>query len=161
RAAIVLGEFGEVLGIVTMKDVLTFFFGEITGKMRGSEDYEQDKSGYQVPGDMRLLDFYNLTNIDIDDPVMTTIGGVVFRLFGRLPQVGETVAHEGYNFTVLEVGGLRISRLRVSESEVAEQEQSQEQETEPESGRAEETVEAERPASSDEDPNALNERREQ
>ncbi|MEA3278845.1 MAG: CNNM domain-containing protein, partial [Pseudomonadota bacterium] len=82
RAAIVLGEFGEVLGIVTMKDVLTFFFGEITGKMRGSEDYEQDESGYQVPGDMRLLDFYNLTNIDIDDPVMTTIGGVVFRLFG-------------------------------------------------------------------------------
>ncbi len=95
RAAIVLGEFGEVLGIVTMKDVLTFFFGEITGKMRGIEDYEQDEQGYIVPGDMRLLDFYNLTNIDIDDPVMTTIGGVVFRLFGRLPKEGETVDLRG------------------------------------------------------------------
>jgi CBS domain containing-hemolysin-like protein len=120
RAAIVLGEFGEVLGIVTVKDVLTFFFGEITGKMRGSGDYEQDESGYLVPGDMRLLDFYNLTNIDIDDPVMTTIGGLVFRLFGRLPKIGETVAYEGYNFTIVEVGGLRITRIRVSESDSAE-----------------------------------------
>jgi CBS domain containing-hemolysin-like protein len=120
RAAIVLGEFGEVLGIVTMKDVLTFFFGEITGKMRGSEDYTQDEGGFLVPGDMRLLDFYNLTNIDIDDPVMTTVGGLVFRLFGHLPTAGETVAYEGYNFTVVEVSGLRISRLRVSESDRAE-----------------------------------------
>lgn len=114
RAAIVLGEFGEVLGIVTMNDVLTFFFGEITGKMRGSDDYEKDENGFLVPGDMRLLDFYNLTNIDIEDPVMTTIGGLVFRLFGRLPQAGESVAYEGYSFTVVEVSGLRISRLRVS-----------------------------------------------
>lgn len=117
RAAIVLGEFGEVLGIVTVNDVLTFFFGEITGKMRGSEDYEQDENGFLVPGDMRLLDFYNLTNIDIEDPVMTTIGGLVFRLFGRLPTLGETVTYEGYKFTVMEVSGLRISRLRVSESD--------------------------------------------
>ena len=50
RAAIVLGEFGEVLGIVTVKDVLTFFFGEITGKMRGSEDYEQDEERLSGPG---------------------------------------------------------------------------------------------------------------
>jgi CBS domain containing-hemolysin-like protein len=119
RAAIVLGEFGEVLGIVTMKDVLTFFFGEITGKMRGSEDYVQDERGYLVPGDMRLLDFYNLTNIDIEDPVMTTIGGLVFRLFGRLPSAGESVAYEGYTFTVAQVSGLRISRLRVSAADAA------------------------------------------
>jgi CBS domain containing-hemolysin-like protein len=125
RSAIVLGEFGEVLGIVTMKDVLTFFFGEITGKMRGSEDYEQDEGGFLVPGDMRLLDFYNLTNIDIDDPVMTTVGGLVFRLFGRLPTAGETVAYEGYNFTVMEVSGLRISRLRISESDTAEDPETQ------------------------------------
>jgi CBS domain containing-hemolysin-like protein len=131
RAAIVLGEFGEVLGIVTMKDVLTFFFGEITGKMRGSDDYRQDESGYLVPGDMRLLDFYNLTNIDIDDPVMTTVGGLVFRLFGRLPTAGETVAYEGYNFTVMEVNGLRISRLRVGASDAAKPPEAPESRQEP------------------------------
>jgi CBS domain containing-hemolysin-like protein len=120
RAVIVLGEFGEVLGIVTIKDVLTFIFGEITAPMRGSHDYERDESGYTVPGDMRLLDFYNLTNIDIEDPVMTTVGGVIFRLFGRLPKVGESVAYESYRFTVLAVERLRIGRLRVTKIEHAE-----------------------------------------
>jgi CBS domain containing-hemolysin-like protein len=114
RAVIVLGEFGEVLGIVTIKDVLKFIFGEITSPMRSIEDYERDEVGYIVPGDMRLLDFYNLTNIDIEDPVMTTIGGVIFRLFGHLPKVGEHVTNEAYRFTVLEVERLRIRRLRVS-----------------------------------------------
>ena len=115
RACIVLGEFGEVLGIVTMKDVLSFVFGELTTHVRGSEDYEEDDLGHVVAGDTRLLDFYSLTNIDLDDPVMTTVGGLVFRLFGRLPHVGEWVNYEGYRFAVLEVDGLRISRLRVSE----------------------------------------------
>lgn len=113
RVAMVLGEFGEILGIVTIKDVLTFLFGEISSKMKGMEDYEQDEIGFVVPGDMRLIDFDNLTNIELRDPVMTTVAGVVLRLFGRLPKVGDTVIYEGYDFTVIEVKGLRISRLRV------------------------------------------------
>ena len=37
RVAIILGEYGEVLGLVNMKDVLTFIFGEISGAMEGLE----------------------------------------------------------------------------------------------------------------------------
>ncbi len=114
RISIVLGEYGEVLGVVTMKDVLTFIFGEITGKMAGSEYYqEEDENSYTVPGDMRLTDFYNLTNFDIEDPVMATIGGVVFRLFDRLPKEGDNLRNEGYEFIVKEVKGLRISKVQV------------------------------------------------
>jgi CBS domain containing-hemolysin-like protein len=114
RAAIILGEYGEVLGIVTMKDVLKFIFGEISGRMEGQEYYkEEDENSYIVPGDMRLGDFYNLTNFDIDDPVMTTIGGVAFRLFDGLPQVGDKVYYEGYEFIAREVKGLRISQVQV------------------------------------------------
>jgi len=119
RSAIVLGEFGEVLGIVTMKDVLSFIFGELTTDIRGSEECERTERGHVVPGWMRLLDLYSLTNIDIDDPVMTTVGGLVFRLFGRLPKVGEAVDYEGYHFHVLGIDGLRISRIEVSRSTAA------------------------------------------
>lgn len=115
RACIVLGEFGEVLGLVTMNDVLTFLFGELTTEVRGMGEYQEDETGHIVSGDMRLLDFYSLTNIDIDDPVMTTVGGLALRLFGRLPEVGESVDHEGYRFVVLERDGLRIGRLHVSQ----------------------------------------------
>jgi CBS domain containing-hemolysin-like protein len=114
RVAIILGEYGEVLGIVTMKDVLTFIFGEISGAMEGEEYYkEEDENSYIVPGDMRLSDFYNLTNFDIEDAVMSTIGGVAFRLFDRLPAAGDKVASEGYEFVAKEVKGLRISKLLV------------------------------------------------
>lgn len=114
RIAIILSEYGEVLGIVSMQDVLSFIFGEISGRMEGQEFYqEEDENSYTVPGDMRLTDFYNLTNFDIDDPVMTTIGGVAFRLFDRLPMVGDKTNYEGYEFIVKEVNRLRISRIQV------------------------------------------------
>lgn len=127
RAVIVLGEFGEVLGIVTIKDVLTFLFGEITGKMRGAGDWQEDEEGYQVPGDMRLIDFHDFTAIDIDDPVMTTIGGLVFRLFGRLPDVGDKVIHEGYEFRVEEMNGLRISQLRIAKAGATDEDEDDEE----------------------------------
>ena len=114
RVAIILGEYGEVSGIVTMKDVLKFIFGEITGKMVGQEHYkEDDENSYIVPGDMRLADFYNLTNFDIEDTVMSTIGGVAFRLFDRLPEPGDQITHEGFRFIVKKRSGLRISQLQV------------------------------------------------
>jgi CBS domain containing-hemolysin-like protein len=114
RVAIILGEYGEVLGLITMKDVLKFIFGEISGTMEGMEYYrEEDDNSYIVPGDMRLTDFYNLTNFDIEDPVMTTIGGVAFRLFDCLPAINDSIEYEGYKFTVKEVKGLRISKIRV------------------------------------------------
>jgi putative hemolysin len=114
RIAIILGEYGEVLGLVTMKDVLTFIFGEISGTMEGLEYYsEDDENSYVVPGDMRLTDFYNLTNFDIDDAVMSTIGGVAFRLFDCLPAVEQSIEHEGYEFIAKEVKGLRISKILV------------------------------------------------
>jgi len=115
RAAVVIGEYGEVLGIVTMKDVLSFIFGEISGKMRSQEYYqEENNDSFTVPGYMRLADLRTLTNFDIEDPLMNTIGGVALVLFGRLPRVGEKVFFADYEITIKEVSGMRITRVRVS-----------------------------------------------
>ncbi len=149
RVAIILGEYGEVLGIVTMKDVLTFIFGEISGKMEGQEYYlEKDENSYVVPGDMRLTDFYNLTNFDIEDPVMATIGGVAFRLFDRLPAVDDKVVHEGHEFTALEVKGLRISQVQVRRLSV-DSEGKQEAETDVDQPVAEHDEEVRKPQQAD------------
>jgi len=115
RAAVVLNEFGGVEGFVTMKDVLTFIFGQISGEVQGQELYEErDENSYEVPGDMKLTDFNNLTNFGIEDPRMTTIGGVAFRHLDRLPQVGDSVNLEGIIITVLEMDAHRIASVRVS-----------------------------------------------
>jgi CBS domain containing-hemolysin-like protein len=115
RAAAVLNEFGGVEGFVTMKAVLTFVFGQISGEITGQELYqERDDNDYEVPGSMNLNDFNNLTNFGIEDPRMATIGGVVFRHLDRLPQVGDKLTIEGIAITVLEMDGHRIARLRVN-----------------------------------------------
>jgi CBS domain containing-hemolysin-like protein len=114
RAAVVLNEFGGVEGFVTMRDVLNFIFEETTGSMQGQEHYEErDENVYEVPGQMKLTDFNNLTNFGIEDPRMTTIGGVAFRLLDRLPKVGDEVTMEGLRMRVLEMDVHRIARIRV------------------------------------------------
>jgi len=114
RAAVVLNEFGGVEGFVTMRDVLNFIFEETSGSMQGQEHYqERDENVYEVPGQMKLTDFNNLTNFGIEDPRMTTIGGVAFRLLDRLPKVGDEVNMEGLVMRVLEMDAHRIARIRV------------------------------------------------
>ena len=115
RAAAVLNEFGGVDGFITMKDVLTFIFGQISGDIIGQELYqERDENVYEVPGDMKLTDFDNLTNFGIFDPRMTTIGGVAFRYLDRLPHVGDQVTVEGIQITITEMDMHRIARVRVA-----------------------------------------------
>jgi CBS domain containing-hemolysin-like protein len=115
RAAVVLNEFGGVEGLVSMKDVLTFIFGQISGDVKGQELYqERDENSYAVKGDMKLTDFNNLTNFGIEDPRMTTIGGVAFRHLDRLPKVGDSVNLEGILITVLEMDEHRVASVRVS-----------------------------------------------
>jgi CBS domain containing-hemolysin-like protein len=125
RAAVVLNEFGGVEGFLTMKDVLTFIFGQISGEITGQEHYqERDENVYEIPGDMKLNDFNNLTNFGIEDPRMTTIGGVAFRHLDRLPKEGDTVAMEGIVITVLKMDGHRIAQVKVSRGSATEEENS-------------------------------------
>jgi CBS domain containing-hemolysin-like protein len=122
RAAAVLNEFGGVEGFLTMKDVLTFIFGEISGEIRGQELYqERDENYYDLPGDMKLNDFNTLTNFGIEDPRMTTIGGVAFRHLDRLPQVGDKVTVESIEITITDMDGHRISGVRVARGVTAEE----------------------------------------
>jgi len=124
RAAAVLNEFGGVEGFLTMKDVLRFIFGHTSGVVAGQEQYrKRDENVYQVPGDMKLTDFNNLTNFGIEDPRMTTIGGVAFRHLDRLPHEGDRVHVEDTVITVLEMKEHRISQVRVARGQTETEEQ--------------------------------------
>ncbi len=129
RAAAVLNEFGGVDGFITMRDVIKFIFGEISEGVTGQELYrEHDENVYEVPGEMKLTDFNDLTNFAIEDPRMTTIGGVVFRYLDRLPKVGDRVVVEGLVATVLEMDGHRMARVRVAKGSAGEDEEAAESE---------------------------------
>ncbi len=116
RAAACLNEFGGVEGFITMRGVLRFIFGDISGGAKSTAAYyaEKDYNIYEVPGDMKLNDFNNLTNFGIEDPRMTTIAGFAFRLLDRLPKEGDRVQTEDILMQIMEMDDHRISRVRVA-----------------------------------------------
>ncbi|WP_423910505.1 hemolysin family protein [Candidatus Spongiihabitans sp.] len=116
RAAACLNEFGGVEGFITMRGVLSFIFGDISGGSKATAGFyeEKDCNIYEVPGDMKLNDFNNLTNFGIEDPRMTTIAGYAFRLLDRLPREGDQVGSEDILIRILEMDDHRISRVRVA-----------------------------------------------
>ncbi|MBF0622456.1 MAG: hypothetical protein HQL54_11075, partial [Magnetococcales bacterium] len=116
RGAIVVGEDGSIVGIVTIKDVLNFIFGGVSEDMRLLEKYKvtADTDSFFLPGDMRLKDFNDLTNINVTDARMTTLGGFALRLFGEVPKVGDSVkSREGVKLIVTEMDRFRIQSLEV------------------------------------------------
>jgi putative hemolysin len=117
RAAAVLNEFGGVDGFITMRDVINFIFGEISEDVVGQELYrEQDNDVYTVPGHMKLTDFNDLTTFGIEDPRMTTIGGVVFRHLDRLPKVNDKAdLGDGLVATVLKMKGHRVTLVKIAQ----------------------------------------------
>ncbi|MDJ0894069.1 MAG: hemolysin family protein [Alphaproteobacteria bacterium] len=138
RAAAVINEFGGVEGFITMRDIVNFIFGEISEGVAGQELYEErDENIFEVRGDMKLTDFDDLTNFGIEDPRMTTIGGVVFRYLDRLPKVGDTVAMDGYVATVLEMDGHRLARVRVAKGRLDDMKDQSQDSEESEAGEDE------------------------
>ncbi len=116
RAAACLNEFGGVEGFITMRGVLNFIFGDVSGGSKATAGLyaEKDYNIYEVPGDMKLNDFNNLTNFGIEDPRMTTVGGYAFRLLDRLPREGDRVESEDILIQILEMDDHRIARVRVA-----------------------------------------------
>ncbi len=117
RAAACLNEFGGVDGFITMRGVLSYIFGDISGGTPATAKLytEKDINMYDVPGEMRLTDFDDLTNFGIWDPRMTTIGGVAFRHLDRLPKKGDRVAFDDIQMEVLEMDEHRIVKVRVAQ----------------------------------------------
>ncbi len=113
QAVIVLNEFGGVDGLLTMNDVLTCIFGRPQVESQQPEyTWNSDTNEFELPGDMKLMDFNRITRFGLDDARMTTIAGVMFRHLDRLPEIGDRVAIDDVLLEVLEMDGNRISRIR-------------------------------------------------
>ncbi len=137
RAAAVLNEFGGMEGFITMRDIISFIFGEVSESAPAQGLYEErDENVFEVPGEMKLTDFDDLTNFGIEDPRMTTIGGVVFRYLDRLPRVGDQVAMDGLIATVLEMDGHRLARVRIAKGTPGEENETEDRDEDDEGGEA-------------------------
>ena len=113
--AIVADEYGAVSGLVTLEDCLEELVGEIVDEYDNEEpDVERLPTGeYLLDGGMSVSEVNELLDIEIPDDDWDTIGGFVFNTLGHVPEVGDVIEHEGWQFEATEVEGRRIRRLCV------------------------------------------------
>ena len=115
--AIVIDEYGHVSGMVTIEDVLEQIVGDIEDEHDIDDDSfikELDERSFTVKGITTIEDFNNYFQTHFDAEQFDTIGGIVAKEFGYLPQREETVIVEGFAFKVLNADSRRIRLLHLT-----------------------------------------------
>lgn len=127
---VVLDEYGGTMGILTMEDVLEQLVGEIWDE---SDEIERefvciDETHFEADGDMRVYDFFDEFDIDIDEDEdfegdTATVGGWTVTMLDGEVNEGDTFTFENLEISVLKVDGYRIERIGVHELPVEETEE--------------------------------------
>jgi putative hemolysin len=113
--AIVVDEFGSVLGLVTLEDILEQVVGEIHDEFDVVERPLTLADGALVfDAALNVRDLDTQYNISIpEDPAYATVGGFVLDQLGFIPRGGEAFEFGGFRFSVIEMDGRRVARVKI------------------------------------------------
>ena len=123
--AIVTDEYGGMLGIVTMEDLLEEIVGEIWDEDEDEErSFSKLRDGrWLVAGDMELSDLYEQLELTPDDEIESnSVGGLIAEKLGDIPTRGQQVTYNGVTFTVKRVRNRRVISALAEKPEPAEEE---------------------------------------
>ncbi|MCF2950105.1 CBS domain-containing protein [Paraglaciecola aquimarina] len=117
--AIVVDEYGGVSGLVTIEDILELIVGEIEDEHDVEEDENDgirplNKYTYSVKALTPLDEFNKFFETSFDVEEADTIGGIVLKAFGHMPQRDEEVEVNNINFKVTNSDKRRLVQLKVT-----------------------------------------------
>jgi CBS domain containing-hemolysin-like protein len=115
QIAIVIDEYGGTAGLVTLEDIIEELVGEIQDEFDINDVSEIKKISdtvYSVDGKVTIDRINKLLSINIETKV-ETIGGLFSLEYGSLPEAGEKIIYEGYEFTIIKSDNKRVVRVRI------------------------------------------------
>lgn len=114
--ALVVDEFGEISGLVTIEDVLEEIVGEIEDETDLSNDQKimqiSDRE-FNVSGLTEIEEFNEKFETSFDDDDFDTIAGYVMNKFGKFPLVNESIKIQNIKFTIASANKKQIKKIRV------------------------------------------------
>ena len=116
--ALVIDEYGGISGLITIEDILEEIVGDIEDET--DEDHEErfirkiDDEDYIVKALTPIEQFNAHFSANLSDQEFDTIGGLLTKAFGYLPQRNEMVELDGYNFRVLYADKRQIHLVRLT-----------------------------------------------
>ena len=121
--AIVINEYGAVSGLVTIEDLVEEIVGDIRDEdelLRVNLSYEGDGT-YVARGVLTLEELEDALEIDLGDPDVSTLSGLVVANLARVPHIGEQFTLYGLEIEILSADRRRIHTLRIRKTPVPEQ----------------------------------------
>ncbi len=116
--AVVVDEYGRVVGVVTVEDIIEEVVGEIADETdpTSGEIRRLANGDWFVRGHVAISDLadYGL-DLPVDSDAYNSVGGFVFAQLGRLPRRGDAINADGYSVRVESVRDNRIEAVRIRE----------------------------------------------
>ncbi len=128
--AVVVDEFGGVVGLVTLEDVLEEIVGEIYDEYEEEERLVQVVSGNEVlvDGKTHIEELNEILGTGLKkEEDYDTIAGYLYNLLGKVPSQGDEFQADGLRFVVDRVAGQRIERVRIMSEGLGERAKIEEQ----------------------------------
>ena len=117
RFAIVVDEYGEVQGLVTLEDILEEIVGDFTTNTADDEDevIARSESSYIIDGAATIREINKATGWDLSTDGPKTLNGLVLEQLESIPDGNVSFMVEGYRFETEEIKGAMVKKVSVTQ----------------------------------------------
>ena len=114
--AFVVDEFGELLGLITLEDIIEEIVGEIVDEIDIPEnDFKENNYGkIIINGEKNIRDLYKSFDLDPPEVESSTIAGYILDMSKKIPSYGESFKDNNFNFKILSHSKKQISKVEIS-----------------------------------------------